>query len=155
VQQQRTRTLPMLAAALLALAAVGVIAVLLIPGSGGDGKNASAPRSAAAPRSIRVRLTDFKITPSSARASAGKVTFTAANAGDEPHEMVVVRTDKPAGGLLDGKEASEAGSVGEIGDFAAGKTKTASFDLKPGRYVLLCNLPGHYTAGMRTSLVVR
>ena len=29
-----------------------------------------------------------------------------------------------------------------------GATKTITIDLKPGHYVLFCNLPGHYAAGM-------
>jgi hypothetical protein len=32
------------------------------------------------------------------------------------HEIVVLRTSEPAGGLLKGSKASEAGDVGEIGD---------------------------------------
>jgi uncharacterized cupredoxin-like copper-binding protein len=33
-------------------------------------------------------------------------------------------------------------------------TKTLTADLKPGRYVLICNLPGHYAMGMWFPLVV-
>lgn len=29
-----------------------------------------------------------------------------------------------------------------------------TLDLQPGRYELLCNLPGHYRAGMYTELTV-
>jgi uncharacterized cupredoxin-like copper-binding protein len=32
---------------------------------------------------------------------------------------------------------------------------TARFRLRPGRYVLLCNMFGHYRGGMHTELVVR
>ena len=62
--------------------------------------------------------------------------------------MVVVRTDKHPSQLLHGARASEAGSVGEIGEFKPGLTKRVTLSLKPGHYVLLCNIPGHFKAGM-------
>ena len=38
--------------------------------------------------------------------------------------------------------------IGEVGDLKAGDNKSATFDLKPGTYILLCNLSNHYTKGM-------
>ena len=35
-----------------------------------------------------------------------------------------------------------------------GATKALTLDLKPGTYLLVCNLPGHYAAGMWTVLTV-
>jgi uncharacterized cupredoxin-like copper-binding protein len=32
--------------------------------------------------------------------------------------------------------------------------KTITLDLKPGVYLLICNVPGHYAAGMWTPLTV-
>ena len=140
----------------MALAAAGIVAILVSGGSGGDAKKASTPPpSASGPSVVQTRLTDFKITPSAREVPAGKVTFVATNAGDEEHEMVVVRTAKPAGSLAKGKEASEAGAVDEIGEFAAGKTKRLTLNLKPGHYALLCNVPGHYKAGMFTDFTVK
>jgi uncharacterized cupredoxin-like copper-binding protein len=155
VQQQRTRTLPTLALAFVGLAAVGIIAfVLLSSGSGSNAKSKSAaPAATAGP--VSVRLTDFKIAPSISTASAGKVTFVAANAGKEAHEMVVVRTDGGPSSLLKGDKASEAGSVGEIGEFKAGGTERVTLNLKPGHYVLLCNIPGHFKAGMFKNFIVK
>jgi uncharacterized cupredoxin-like copper-binding protein len=154
--QQRSRTLPVVAIVLVALAAAGIVAILLSGGSGGDAKKASTPPPAASgPSVVQTRLTDFKITPSASDVPAGKVTFVATNAGKEEHEMVVVRTAKPAGSLMKGKEASEAGAVDEIPEFDAGLTKRLSLDLKPGHYVLLCNVPGHYKAGMFTDFTVK
>jgi uncharacterized cupredoxin-like copper-binding protein len=151
VQQQRARTLPRLALAFFALAAAGVLAFVLLSG-GSDGKQA---KSAATTGPVKVRLTDYKIAPSASTVSAGKVTFAATNAGDEDHEMVVVRTDENASGLLKGDEASEAGAVDEIGEFKPGLTKRLTVSLKPGHYVLLCNVPGHYKAGMYKNFIVK
>jgi uncharacterized cupredoxin-like copper-binding protein len=54
-----------------------------------------------------------------------------------------------------GKEASEAGAVGEIREQKPGKSGARTFKLKPGRYVYICNAPGHYKAGMRGTLTVK
>ena len=71
-------------------------------------------------------------------------------------EMVVVKTDKTPKQLMEKNgTANESTSVGEASDLAAGETKTVTIDLKPGRYILLCNLPGHYKAGMYHTFVVQ
>jgi uncharacterized cupredoxin-like copper-binding protein len=44
--------------------------------------------------------------------------------------------------------------VGEKEDIGAGTETSFSLGLEPGSYVLLCNLPSHYAAGMATSLEV-
>src|SRR4051812_4593456 len=144
----------MLAWAFLGLAVIGIVAfVLLSGGSSGDSKSKSAAPAAAGP--VKVRLTDFKIAPSASTVSAGKVTFAATNAGKDEHEMVVVRTNKQPSQLRKGNEASEAGSVGEISETKPGASKQVTLNLEPGRYVLLCNVPGHFMAGMYTTLTVK
>ena len=98
----------------------------------------------------------FELTADSA--PAGKVTFAVDNVGAVKHEMVVVKTDKPAGDLGDSNgEADEAGAVGEIEDAKLGPGDSASLklDLKAGHYALICNLPGHYAAGMYKDFTVR
>ena len=40
-------------------------------------------------------------------------------------------------------------------DLAAGATKTLTLNLKPGHYALICNIAGHYMAGMYADLTVR
>jgi uncharacterized cupredoxin-like copper-binding protein len=115
---------------------------------------AAAPAAAAAGR-IGVTLADFTVAPAPATGQAGHVTFRVHNAGAVKHEFVVVRTNKPAGRLLKGSEANEAGNVGEIGDLKPGATKSLRLDLKAGHYALLCNLPGHYQAGQHADFVVK
>jgi len=34
--------------------------------------------------------------------------------------------------------------VGEIEEFPAGESSTSSFNLDAGRYLLICNIAGHY-----------
>jgi uncharacterized cupredoxin-like copper-binding protein len=110
---------------------------------------------AAAPHTVGVSLKEFKILPSSGQAAAGRTTFNVKNAGTTTHEFVVLRTDKPAGSLLQGARADETGNVGETGDLAPGASKTIQVNLKPGHYALICNLPGHYLAGQHTDFTVK
>jgi uncharacterized cupredoxin-like copper-binding protein len=87
---------------------------------------------------------------------SGKVEITVDNTGSVTHELVVIRTDTKAADLKANASgrASEKGSVGEVSDLGAGKTASKTFRLKRGHYALICNLPGHFAAGMRTDLTV-
>ena len=115
-----------------------------------------ATTSDAASKSTKVTLSDFKVSASPKSVSAGKVSFTAKNAGDMEHELVIVKTSTSASKLkVSNNRVSEKGTVGEIEDIAAGKSKTHTFNLKKGHYVLLCNIPGHYKAGMRADFTVK
>ena len=98
---------------------------------------------------------EWSIKVNRSSAPAGKVTFSIVNKGKLPHEFVVLRTAKQADALGKGRRISEDGSVGEIGDIAPGATKKGTFDLKPGHYALVCNIAGHYTAGMSTDFTVK
>ncbi|MET4781585.1 sulfocyanin-like copper-binding protein [Glaciihabitans sp. UYNi722] len=97
----------------------------------------------------------------------GSVSFLVTNGGSVTHELVVLPLPEsqivgtqPFGG--DGK-IDEAGSLGEAsktcGEGAGqgilpGASGWVSVTLAPGRYELVCNLPGHYAAGMYTQLTV-
>ncbi len=45
-------------------------------------------------------------------------------------------------------------SLGETEEMQPGTSKDLTLDLKPGTYLLLCNVAGHYAAGMWTTLTV-
>lgn len=88
-------------------------------------------------------------------APAGPVTFNAENTGTIEHEMVVLQTETPGEELTvtDGK-VSEDDEVGEIEEFEAGTTASATLDLEAGSYVLVCNIKDHYELGMWTDFTV-
>ena len=142
-----------------------------------SGTAASVPASATAASpapsgttSVSVGLQEFAIVPSVASVPAGTLKFVAKNSGpDDIHEMVVLRTDLDPAALPVDKvgTADEVWdgitSIGETGDVAVGETKEASFDLAPGKYVLICNIvqtepdgsiEAHYKVGMRTAFTV-
>ena len=94
--------------------------------------------------------------PKDAVATAGKVTISAPNDGNVVHELVVLKTGAdPAKLPMDGDEVNESANVGEIPDVAPGATKKVTIKLAAGKYAMVCNLPGHYAAGMYGSLTVK
>jgi uncharacterized cupredoxin-like copper-binding protein len=128
-------------------AALLVVAALAVPIALG----------AAAGTNVAVQLKEFKLTPKPVSTKAGKVTFTVKNVGKLEHEMVVLKTNVPAGKLpvnANGR-VSERSSVGEAGEISPGQTKKVTLALKPGKYVLLCNIAGHYKAGQYAGFVVK
>jgi uncharacterized cupredoxin-like copper-binding protein len=71
------------------------------------------------------------------------------------HELVVIKTNTSAAKLpVKNGEASEKGSVGEV-ELAGHKTKSLTLNLKKGHYALVCNVKGHYMAGMRSDFTVK
>lgn len=93
------------------------------------------------------------VTPTSV--SAGKTTFVVTNRGEMVHEMVVVPAPDGAAALKEADgSANEAGSLGEAADLEPGATARMTVTLPAGRYVLLCNLPGHFAGGMWADLTV-
>jgi uncharacterized cupredoxin-like copper-binding protein len=107
-------------------------------------------------KSSTVTLTEFKVAAKPTSVPAGRITFTVKNAGDDEHELVVIKTSKLASKLpVSRARASEKGAVGEVADIAGGKSKKLTLTLKKGHYVLVCNLPGHCTDGMRANFTVK
>src|SRR3954468_2597078 len=87
--------------------------------------------SALAGGSTKVTLDEFSTKASPKSTSAGKVTFSVRNAGDDRHELVVIKTSTSASKLkVSGGRASTKGSVGAVQDIAGGKTKKLSLNLK-------------------------
>jgi uncharacterized cupredoxin-like copper-binding protein len=97
----------------------------------------------------------------------GTVSFLATNEGSVTHELVILPLPESqiVGTRLIGGDAKidEAGSLGEASNTCGegagegilpGASGWVSVTLKPGRYELVCNLPGHYAAGMYTQLTV-
>ena len=91
---------------------------------------------------------------------AGKVTFEVSNLSRSIlHEMIVVAVESantPMPYDYDNGQIPEkqVKMLGETEEMEPNAEKTITLDLKPGTYLLICNVPGHYAAGMWTSLTV-
>jgi uncharacterized cupredoxin-like copper-binding protein len=82
------------------------------------------------------------------------VVFHGSNPAAMRHELVLLRTPLKANRLeLRNGRAVERGNVGEI-ELNRGASGVLEVTLKPGHYVLLCNIGDHYTVGMRNDFTV-
>jgi hypothetical protein len=116
---------------------------------------------------LKVKLIEFKIRTGRDFVAKGTTTFVVRNGGSEKHEMVVARADDASAlptkpdGSVDEKAIPKKDRLGEIPEFKAGATKTKSFKLTPGTYVLFCNIVedesggevvSHFKEGMHTTI---
>jgi uncharacterized cupredoxin-like copper-binding protein len=108
---------------------------------------------------IGVTERDFQISTVTAPISAGDVVLRVHNEGPDQHELIVApesrrglpfRTD----GFTVNEEAIQRSEPGAIEPQRPGGTEYLHVHLRPGRYVLFCNMSGHFMAGMHTDLVV-
>lgn len=106
---------------------------------------------------ITVDSTEWGFSAPEIDAKPGKLTVTLDNTGKVVHELVLLKSDAAPGALKVGSQGrvSESASVGEVSELKPGASKSTTFNLKPGRYVYVCNIPGHYASGMRGVLVVK
>jgi uncharacterized cupredoxin-like copper-binding protein len=100
---------------------------------------------------ITAQLGEMFVRPSVTSVPAGKVTFQAKNIGKVTHELMVERMpmkfDSPG-------HPTESAAQGMIEDMDPGRAGKMTLTLKPGKYMLFCNVPGHYAAGQHTVLTV-
>ncbi len=91
---------------------------------------------------------------------AGTVRFEVTNwSRSVLHEMLIVSVDNPTAPLpYDYPQArvpeDQVKVLGEAADLQPNVSKTFEVALTPGSYLLICNLPGHYAAGMAAPLSV-
>jgi uncharacterized cupredoxin-like copper-binding protein len=125
---------------------------LIIPlAACGDDDAASGPK-------IDVTFKEWSIGTSAPSVAAGAVTFVVKNNGKEEHEFILLKTDLAPDKLevVNSKvDEDKFESPGEVEEVAPSKTKSGSFTLKPGHYLLICNLPTHYEQGMRAEFTVK
>jgi uncharacterized cupredoxin-like copper-binding protein len=146
-------------------------------GASSGSTSSSSAESSGQPGTVPVTLGDTQgvqgpmtITTDTSSAPAGDVTFVVKNLGTIEHEMIVLKTDTPFDQLpvadagdppapvtSGADKVDEGASVGETGDpnLQPGETRTFTISgMSPGKYVLVCNLAGHYQMGMRAPFTV-
>lgn len=104
-----------------------------------------------AAHTVTVRLTNYRILPSVTSIVAGPVTFVVHNTDNVPHNFVVLRTNIASASLpVTGRHgrAQEVGRVGGTPVFYTEQTERLTVNLSSGRYLLICNVPGHFQRGM-------
>ncbi|HEU4528577.1 MAG TPA: hypothetical protein VFT80_11690 [Actinomycetota bacterium] len=116
---------------------------------------------------VDVTLQEFAIAADPTSVGAGEVTFDTTNDGpDDPHELVVFRSDLAPDALptQENGAVDESGEgvelIDEIEEFPVGETQSMTLDLEAGNYVLVCNIydededEAHYQEGMRLAFTV-
>ncbi|MDP4603901.1 MAG: plastocyanin/azurin family copper-binding protein [Solirubrobacteraceae bacterium] len=115
---------------------------------------AATTEASSASTNVDVVLNEMNVMAMPGEANAGDVTFDVKNEGAAGHNLVVIKTDTTAADLGEDAAASEAGKVGKVDEVAAGQSKDLTLKLDAGQYALICNLPGHYGAGMYQDFTV-
>jgi uncharacterized cupredoxin-like copper-binding protein len=110
----------------------------------------------------------MRLSTSASSATSGTVSFVATNVGSVNHELLVLPL--PEGQIVGTRVIRDDGTVDELGSLgeasktcgagtgdgiAPGTSSWVTLTLAPGRYELVCNLPGHYAAGMYAQITVR
>jgi len=123
---------------------------------------AASPATAATPgtsaQSLDIRLINYGVRPSATSTAPGRVSFVVHNADNVPHNLVVLRTDiAPRSLPVTGEHgrAREVGYQGATVRLRDEETVHLTLTLPAGRYLLICNVPGHYQRGMVAVLRVR
>jgi uncharacterized cupredoxin-like copper-binding protein len=100
---------------------------------------------------VNATLGEMFVKADTTSVKAGKVTFAVKNTGGTMHGLgIVADPAKAPGGMLDDSAFLVKGK-----ELAAGATDTVTARLEPGRYELVCFLPGHYAAGQKLAFQVR
>lgn len=151
------------------LSIAGAVAALLAAAASAF---AFAAGGAADDGATRITMTDGAIAIESSQLPAGRRVVEAVNEGRAEHELVVLRTSKPADALpvgLHGVSIRQAGELvigedhlasrhehepGTVLGLLPGESQRHQVDLKPGSYVVYCQTGSHYLAGERTSFTV-
>jgi len=114
-------------------------------------------------KTVEIKMGDYFFAPKDGSAQAGPTVIEAPNEGSVEHELVVFKTNmdpaklptEASGGVDEEKLDEVAEEAGEVADVESGETKSENFKLTPGKYVIFCNLPGHYAQGMYGTITVK
>lgn len=106
---------------------------------------------------VAVRMQDYRVLLSVATVKAGTVRFGIKNEGGMEHSFELIKSDLPFDQLptTGDAKAKEDGLVKQVKSLPVGKVSVVSADLAAGKYVIICNIAGHYQLGMRAALVVQ
>ena len=103
-----------------------------------------------------VEMRDYAVVPSVTTIKAGTVKIGVRNNATMLHDLVVIKSDLAPDKLPYDTGAAKAVETGIVGKVGINPQRSAALTvtLEPGKYVLICNVAGHYQLGMRASLTV-
>jgi uncharacterized cupredoxin-like copper-binding protein len=109
---------------------------------------------------VRVTMDEFSVAANPTSTASGQITFNLSNEGAVVHELVLIRTEIEADALPIASGAVDETSaalevIDKIQNVAGGGSGNVTAGMPAGNYVLICNVPGHYNAGMHAPLTVQ
>ncbi len=163
--RHRSRTRRSSTGRLFAGALVALVAAVAIGCGGDDGdsgtEEATSEFSAEdVTATIEVEMQDFEFIPKDAKGPAGIDEVVTPNIGQVEHELQLYKTDVDPGSLTVDAETGKADTepLGErlFEAFAdPGETDSVIAELDAGQYAMVCNIAGHYEAGMWGSMTIK
>ena len=119
----------------------------------------TATEPAASETTIDVSLREFVVEPSIDTAPAGTITFNVTSDASIFHNLKVIATDLapdalPVDDALFAVDEEQVDVVASTADLDPGEQETLTVELAAGSYVLICNIPTHYGAGMTVAFTV-
>lgn len=119
------------------LGVVILLVALVVAACGGGGQQGGGQQTAATgAATVNVTEKEWTIQFATSSIKAGTVKFVIKNDGAVEHSFVI------------------QGANVEVDSIQAGQSKEVTVNLKPGTYTVLCNIPGHEEAGMKTTITV-
>jgi uncharacterized cupredoxin-like copper-binding protein len=118
------------------VAGVGLACALVAP---------AAARAPKAPARMLVYAQEWSLWPSRSSVPAGKVVVQLWNRGQDAHDLRIRRL----------RAGHMTGPTQGVKVTLSGGLSQSTWELRPGRYVLYCSMPGHYAKGMHTTLIVK
>lgn len=99
---------------------------------------------------VKLTLGDMYIKADKTSVKAGKVNISVINEGATMHAVALAPVPvKADGGMLDERQL-----LGKGKELMGGNSEVITVDLEPGKYELVCFLPGHYAAGQKLAFTV-
>lgn len=102
---------------------------------------AQSSETAVIPARVQITSQEFTLTASRHTLKAGPAIVQLYNLGEDAHDLVIER-------------AGATRPVAHIGAIPTDAVSDVKLNVKPGRYVLYCSLPGHRALGMQTTFTV-
>ena len=110
---------------------------------------------------VNVTISDGSMQVDQSSVPAGPVTFQVSVEGDLDHEINVLKTQLDPKSLPEGTEpgvvdeAAVGDKAGEIEDIPPDMPQQDTFTVTSGRFVVFCNVAGHYAKGEVATLDVK
>ena len=104
-------------------------------------------------QTINVSMSEFALNISPTTVSSGEVVFKVSNSGMLGHDFLLVSTAESPESLPYNEENAQiieeqVTVVSSIRELQKGETAEITANLSPGKYMLICNIAGHFSSGM-------